>query len=420
MLWSSARATGRAAAAALALTLLAAAGCSTKADTAGSSSDGSIKVDVGVTDTVIRLGVLTDRTGPFAPAGKAVEHGRTLFWEQKGQVCGRTVEFVTKDHKYTTTGASAAYAELRDSVLALDELLGTPMIYALQKDIEADQMTTMAASFGSDLLTNDNIVIVGATYDIEMINAVGYLVGAEGLARGDKIGHIYHEGPYGENAAAGSRAAAAHAGLQLLEQKIKPTDADMTAQVTALHAAGAKAVLLTTSSAQAGNAVGVAATSGFDVPFVGSNPTFSGALLAGPAKDAVLKQLLVVASVAPFGSPAPGPSKVREAFKAKFPNDPKSGYLMYGYAQQQIMAGALEAACAAGDLTRAGLATAIQSLSGIQTDGLLPALDYSQPGGIPTRQTRILKPSATVEGGLEQVQDLATDPFAAAYDPKAP
>jgi hypothetical protein len=30
-------------------------------------------------------------------------------------------------------------------VLALDELLGTPMIYALQKDIEADQMTTLAA-----------------------------------------------------------------------------------------------------------------------------------------------------------------------------------------------------------------------------------------------------------------------------------
>jgi ABC-type branched-subunit amino acid transport system substrate-binding protein len=416
MSWPSTRATGRTAAAALALALLA-GGCSTKADTAGASGDGSLKVDVGVTDTVIRLGVLTDRTGPFAPAGKAVEQGRALFWEQKGKVCDRTVEFVTKDHKYTTTGASAAYAEIRDKVLALDELLGTPMIYALQKDLEADQMTTLAASFGSDLLANQNIVIVGATYDIEMINGVGYLVKADGLAKGDKIGHIYHEGPYGENAAAGSKAAAANAGLELVEQKIKPTDADLTAQVTALKAAGVKAVLLTTSSAQAGNAVGVAATSGFDVTFLGSNPTFSGALLAGPAKDAVLKNFLVVASVAPFGSPAPGPTKVREAFKTKFPNDPKSGYLMYGYAQQAILASALEAACASGDLTRAGLAKAIQGLSSVQTDGLLPTLDYSEQGGIPTRETRILKPNATVEGGLEQVQDLSTDPFAAEYNP---
>jgi len=410
------RTAGRTAVAALALALLA-AGCSSKAQTSGTSGNGPLKVDVGVTDTVIKLGVLTDRTGPFAPAGKAVEQGRTLFWSQRGKVCNRTVEFVTKDHKYTTTGASAAYAEIRDQVLALDELLGTPVIYALQKDINADQMTTMAASFGSDLLANPNIVIVGATYDVEMINAVGYLVKARGLVKGDKIGHIYHEGPYGGNALAGSKAAAANAGLQLVEQKIKPTDADLTAQVTALKAAGVKAVLLTTSSAQTGNAVSVAATSGFDVPFLGSNPTFSGALLAGPAKDAVLKNFLLVASVAPFGSPAAGPTRVREAFKAKYPDDPKSGFLMYGYAQQQIMASALEAACASGDLTRAGLARAIQSLSSVSTDGLLPTLDYSKRGGIPTRETRILKPTVAVEGGLEQVQDLATDPFATGYEP---
>jgi ABC-type branched-subunit amino acid transport system substrate-binding protein len=418
MLWLSRRPAGRSAVVALAVAFLA-AGCSTKADTAGTAVAGnsSLKTDVGVTDSVIRLGVLTDRTGPFAPAGKAVEQGRTLFWQQKGKVCDRTVEFVTKDHKYTTTGASTAYAEIRDQVLALDELLGTPIIYALRKDIAADQMTTMAAAFGSDLLASKNIVLVGATYDIEMINAVGYLLKAKGLAKGDKIGHIYHEGPYGGNAAAGSKAAAAHAGLQLVEQKIKPTDADLTAQVTALKAAGVKAVLLTTSSAQTGNAVGVAATSGFDVPFLGSNPTFSGALLAGPAKDAMLKNFLLVQSGAPFGSPEPGPTKVREAFKAKFPNDPKSGYVLYSYAQQQIMASALEKACASGDLTRAGLAKAIQSLSSVQTDGLLPTLDYSKQGGIPTRETRILKPSATVEGGLEQVQGPFTDPFATIYQP---
>jgi len=416
MLWLSRPVAGRSAVVLLAVAFLA-AGCSTKADTGGTAGNGSLKTDVGVTDSVIRLGVLTDRTGPFAPAGKAVEQGRTLFWQQKGKVCGRTVEFVTKDHKYTTTGASTAYAEIHNDVLALDELLGTPIIYALRKDIAADQMTTMAAAFGSDLLANKNIVIVGATYDVEMINAVGYLVKVEGLAKGDKIGHIYHEGPYGENAAAGSKAAAAHAGLQLVEQKVKPTDADLTAQVTALKAAGVRAVLLTTSSAQTGNAVSVAATSGFDVTFLGSNPTFSGALLAGPARNAVLKHLLVVQTNAPFGSAEPGPTEVREAFKSTFPDAPKSGYVLYSYAQQQIMASALEAACASGDLTRAGLAKAFQSLSSVQTNGLLPTLDYSKQGGIPTRETRILKPSASVEGGLEEVQGPSTDPFASTYQP---
>jgi ABC-type branched-subunit amino acid transport system substrate-binding protein len=402
----------RVATACAAATLALAAGCSTKADTSAAASDGGLKVDFGVTDTVIKLGVLSDRTGPFAPAGKAVEQGRTLFWAQKGKVCGRTVEFVTKDHKYTTTGASTAYAEIRDQVLALNELLGTPIIAAMQKDIESDSMPTMAASFGSDLLVNRTIMLVGATYDIEMINAVGHLVKAKGLAKGDKIGHVYHEGPYGENALAGSRTAADKAGLHLVEQKIKPTDADLTAQVTALKAAGVKAVLLTTSSAQTASAVGVAEASGFDVTFVGSNPTFSGALLAGPAKGAMEKRFLLVSSVAPFASTLPGPSRVREAFKAKYPNEPKSAFAMYGYAQQEVMAQTLEAACQQGDLTRAGVLKAFQSLRSVQTGGLLPNLDYSKPGGIPARETRILKPNSATEGGLDTVQDLIAEPFA--------
>jgi hypothetical protein len=89
---------------------------------------------------------------------------------------------------------------------------------------------------------------------------------------------------------------------------------------------------------------------------------------------------------------------------------------MYGYAQQEVIARALEAACAKGDLTRAGLLNALHSLSSVDTEGLLPRQDYSKPGGIPSRQTRILKPNATVEGGLEQVQSLAADPFALEYN----
>ncbi|OLB73302.1 MAG: hypothetical protein AUI14_26745 [Actinobacteria bacterium 13_2_20CM_2_71_6] len=403
---------------ALAVALLATGACSTKTDTASSSpsSGGPIKTDVGVTDSTITLGVLTDRTGPFAAAGKGIEQGRTLFWSQKGTVCDRKVEFITKDHKYTTTGASSTYAEVKDKVLALDELLGTPIISALQKDIETDQMPTFAASFGSDLLANKNIMLIGTTYDVEMINAVGYLMKNKGLAKGDKIGHIYHEGPYGQNAATGSKAAADKYGLTLVEQKIKPTDADLTAQIAALKAAGVKAVLMTTSSAQVGNALQVSDAAGLDVPFVGSNPSFSGTLLTGPAKASAEKKFLVVASVAPFASTLPGPSKVRDAFKTTFPKDPKTAFVMFGYAQQVILAQTLEAACKGRDLTRAGLLKAFQGLGAkVETDGLLPTLDYSRQGGIPSRQTRILKPNATIEGGLETVQDLTADDLALTY-----
>ena len=247
-------------------TLLAAlllSGCATKANDTGETagSGGQPATGQGVTDQVIKLGVISDRTGVFAAAGKAVEQGRQLFWDEQnaaGGVCGRKVEFVVKDHGYNAQNALTAYAQVKDDVLALDELLGSPMIAGLLPNLEADQMLTMAGSWSSSLLSNPYVVITGTTYDLEMINGIHWLTEHNGLAKGDKIGHIFLEGDYGENAIAGSRAAAQQYGLQLVEHKIKPTDADLTGQVTALRGAGAKFVLLTTTPAQTASAVAVA------------------------------------------------------------------------------------------------------------------------------------------------------------------
>jgi ABC-type branched-subunit amino acid transport system substrate-binding protein len=403
--------------AALAVALLA-AGCSTKSDAQPADTGGPLATGPGVTGEVIKLGVLTDRTGPFAAAGKAAEQGRTLFWADKnanGGVCGRKVEFVVKDHGYDAQHAVTAYSQVKNDVLALDELLGSPMIAALLPSLETDKMLTLAASWSSSLLANPYVVISGTTYDLEMINGIDWLARKKGLAKGDRIGHIFLEGDYGENAAAGSRAAAEKYGLQLVEQKIKPTDTDLTTQVTALRGAGVKFVLLTTTPAQTASAVAVAEASGYDATFLGSNPSFSGALLAGPARAALEKRLLVSTSLAPFSSEEAGPARVRKAFLAKYPDQLKSGFVMYGYAQGQIMAQVLTTACQKGELTRAGLLRAFQSLENVRTDGLIAPLDYSRPGQIPARQVRLVRPDAAAPGGLTEVEGLFVAPLATSY-----
>src|SRR5436190_11780430 len=378
---------------------LAVTGCATKkTSTEAGAGGGKLLTGPGVTDTTIKLGVLTDRTGPYAGLGKAVEQGRTLYWDTKnaaGGVCGRKVEFVLKDHGYNPQNAVTAYAAVKDDVLAMHELLGSPEIAALLDSIKSDQMLTGALSWSSNLLTNQYVVIAGTTYDVEMINSVDYLVKNKGLVKGDKIGHIFHEGDYGENGDAGAIAAAKEYGLELLPYKIKPTDADLTAQVTALKAAGAKAVLLTVAPAQTASAVGVAAASGYAVPFVANAPSFSTALLTSPAKAALEKQLLVATSIAPFNSTASGPTQVRTSFLAKYPDATKLQYALFGYAQAQIMGRILDNACKNNDLSRAGLLKSFQSLKDVSTDGLLAPLDYSKPGQIPARQTYILRPDST-------------------------
>jgi ABC-type branched-subunit amino acid transport system substrate-binding protein len=421
---SGRRATTGVMSAAFAVALLASGCATTKPGSSTPSTGTKLETGPGVTDTTITLGVLTDRTGPFAGAGKGLELGRKLFWDAqnaKGGVCDRKVEFTLKDHAYKTDQAVTTYAQIKDNVLALDELLGSPEIAALADTIKEDKMLTLAASWSSSLLVNPFVIISGTTYDVEMINGIAWLMQSKGLAKGDKVGHIYLEGDYGGNALSGSKAAATEFGLTIVDSKIKATDTDLTAQVTALKNQGVKYVLLTGSSAQTASAVSVAEANGFDMTFLGSNPTFSPALLAGPAKAALEKRYFSVGSTAPFTSTAPGPTKLRTEFTSKYPDQAKSAsaFIVYGYAQGVIMFKILEAACKAGALTRAGMLKAFQSLTNVDTEGLVAALDYSKPGQIPARKVYVVKPDATAAGGLSQVQDLFAAPFATSYTPKS-
>src|SRR3954453_2192676 len=101
----------------------------------------------------------------------------------------------------------------------------------------------------------------------------------KGLKEGDKIGDIYFEGDYGEGGLAGVKHAAQEHKLQVVEQKIKATDVDMTGQVAALKRAGVKAIWLTTGPKQLASVAGVAKAQGLNVPIGGNGPIFSPPLL---------------------------------------------------------------------------------------------------------------------------------------------
>ena len=235
------------------------------------------------------------------------------------------------------------------------------------------------------------------------------------VAAGDTVGHVYLEGDYGENALAGTRYAAEQLGVTIAEQKVQPTDTDLTAQVTALDEAGATVVLLTTTPPQAASAVSIAQANGLDMSFVGSNPTFSPALLDSPAAAALQDSYVMVSSIAPYASDAAGPSSVRDAYSATFADQTPTHFVLYGYAQGELMAQILESACASGALTREGLLAAFQSLRDVDTEGLVAPMDFSSPGQPAAREVFILKPDAAVDGGLTVVEDLFASSLAADF-----
>ncbi|NBM15003.1 ABC transporter substrate-binding protein [Streptomyces sp. GC420] len=387
------------------------AGCSSKAKPEGDGGDkgaDGVKTGVGVTADKINLGVLTDMTGVYASLGKSVTQAQQLWAKEvngKGGICGRTVELTVRDHGYDPQKALAGYTELEPDVLGFVQFIGSPFVAALEDRIDGkDKGLVLPQAWSASLLGSEYIRVVGATYDIETINAVDFLLSEKRIKKGDKIGHVYFEGDFGENALAGSKYAAKKAGLTVVEQKIKPTDNDMSAQVAALKKAGVKAIVLSAGPRQAASLVGVAAAGKFNVPVIGNNSTFSPQLLKTQAGPALTKDFYLAASVLPIGSDEPGPAELAKKYAAAYPKDSLDQGVVSGWTTGSLFGAVLEKACADKDLTREGIAKALKSFDAHDTKFGITH-NFSDPALPSTRESVIMKPDAKEKGGLKAVRE---------------
>jgi ABC-type branched-subunit amino acid transport system substrate-binding protein len=398
---------------------LAACGSKGSSDSSSSSGGGSIKGGPGVTASTIKLGVLTDLSGVFAPLAKPLTQANQMFWKQqnaKGGVCKRTVQLVIKDHGYDPQKAVVQYRDMSQSVAGLQQLLGSPITAALLPTLKTDSMLALLSAWPSSLLSNDNIIVVGTTYDIEMINGLDYLLSKGLIKKGEKIGHLYFEGEYGENGLEGSKYFASKNGMTVVEQKIKATDTEMAGQVAAFKRAGVKAIAVTTAPTQLASVAGIAASQGMTVPILGNNPTYDPALLKTPAAKVIKANAYISGSIAPWTVDKPQVKRVGDAFAAAYPkSDPKAA-VQFGYAQAQVMYEILNQGCKNEDLSRAGLVKAAHQVSGIDTGGLISApLDYTKVGQPAERAVYIARP-ADVVGGLRPLPGTFESATAKSYE----
>ncbi|WP_415953669.1 ABC transporter substrate-binding protein [Streptomyces sp. KLOTTS4A1] len=407
-----------AAAVAVVLAVAGAAGCSSKAkdkDT-GKEGAGGVKTGVGVTDKTIKLGVLTDMTGVYATLGKSVTQAQQLYVKQvnaDGGICGRDLELTVRDHGYDPQKAVSGYSELEPEVLGFAQFIGSPFVAAVKQRIEQDKALVMPMAWSAALLGNKYIRVLGSTYDIETINAIDFLMKEKGLKAGDKIGHVYFEGDYGENALAGSKHMAEQNDLTIVEQKIKPTDNDMTAQVAALKKAGVKAVVISAGPRQAASLVGVAAAGGMNVPIIGNNSAFAPQLLGTQAAPALEKMYYISTPSLPIGDDAEGPSKLAADYAAAYPDDSLDNGVVAGWTAATTMGEALKKACEAKDLTREGVDKALLSIK--NWDAGFGTHDFTDPNAPSSLDSVIIKPDKSAKGGSSVVRAPETSEAAKTF-----
>ena len=278
------------------------------------------------------------------------------------------------------------------------------------------RIISLLAAWPSSLLPNDNIIITGTTYDVEMINGLDYLLQQGKIKKGDKIGHVYFEGEYGENGLKGSKYFAQKNGMTIVEQKVKATDEDMSGQVAAFKRAGVKAIAFTTAPTQLASVAGIAAGQGLNVPLVGNNPTYDPALLKTPAAKALKANAYVVSSIAPFNLDKPDVQKVASDFSEAYPKEVPKASAPFGYMQGKLMYEILNQACQNKDLTREGLVKAAHQLKNVETGGLTAApLNYSSLGQPSERAVYIAQP-ANEPGGLKALPQTFESDTAKTYE----
>jgi ABC-type branched-subunit amino acid transport system substrate-binding protein len=400
----------RGAVALAAVVVAAASGCSTKAPDNSSSGGGGaadVQTDVGVEGKTITLGVLTDLTGVFAALGKDITNANQLFWKDN-KVCDTyDVKLDVQDTGYVPQQGVQLYSGMKDSILAMQQTIGSPINTALAPEYEADKIVNFPSAWSKTLTEIPGTGVVGATYDVEIANGYDYLFQQGLLKEGDTVGHIYFEGEYGANGLAGTQAVAQEKGLKVVEAQIKSTDQDMSSQITQFKAAGVDLIALTVAPTQLASVATVAESQGLDVPILGSNPVFAPGLLEGPAANWLKTHLYVASPVSSFDA---NPDLLKK-YEAAYPDATPSLGVIVGTGMSTIMKEVLDSACDNGDLTREGVVSAFNDLKEVDTGGLVVPIRGYEIGKSPSLESFVLQP-ADVPGGAKVAAEAFEGEFA--------
>ncbi|WP_076997925.1 ABC transporter substrate-binding protein [Variovorax sp. KK3] len=128
---------------------------------------------IGISDDVIRIGVLTDLSGLFSDfAGKgSIAAVKMAVDEMGGQINGRKIEIVTADHQNKADVASAKAREWFDSqkVDMITDLVGSAPSLAVAEIGKQKQKVVMVSGAYSPRLTNESCSPTTAHWQLDTV-----------------------------------------------------------------------------------------------------------------------------------------------------------------------------------------------------------------------------------------------------------
>lgn len=378
----------------------------------------------GFDGETIRLGVVTPQTGVAAVIGNPLTSGNQVFFDalnEEGGIAGKyQVELQVVDSQYQAQTGVQQYNSIKNDVAAFLQILGTNVVNAILPQLQNDGLIAGPASLDSFWVPEENLLALGAPYQLQAINAMDYYFNQEGNDPADTtVCTMYQDDPYGEAGHEGVEFAAEEIGFEIAQSAtFAPTDTDFSAQVGQLNNSGCELVFLVSLPSHTGAIMGSAAQLSFTPQWIGQSPAWVGVLAQTEIAPYLQENFLLMSEGPEWGdTSSEGMAQMLEDLEAHAPDQGADIYFAFGYAQAWSMAQILEEAVARGDLSREGIMSAMENVGTLTTGGLLGDYEYGAPEDRnPPRGSRVFGVNPDIPGGLEAVSDQFTSEAAEAFE----
>ncbi|MCP2321171.1 ABC-type branched-chain amino acid transport system, substrate-binding protein [Nocardia amikacinitolerans] len=364
--------------------IVLAAACSTPSATTGpgvtsAPCPNAIDRDKGC----IYLGVLSDLGGgPFAMLGRAMQDGQTAFWTEvnkAGGIGGYEVDISTyaRDTAYDPHRHVEEFREIEPNVLALAMSLGTAQTLAVLQEMDAADIVTSAGTLWSGWeyreTDRDLVLDSGYSYCTEAIMGLDWFT--EHQYRPRNVAVVAFRGNYGGDYANGALRWAAHNNVTVTSRVDTGPNTEVGNQdrpVAEILANPPDLVLLATGPAETAEIIGKLVAGGFHGRFLGSAPTWNGALLKTPAGPALSALFNYTSPVDGWDGRSTGARRARAAA----PQEPTNWGYSLGWAGSYTMRALLTKAAEHGPLNRAGVRAAQDALT-VDFEGMAAPHTYN-------------------------------------------
>ncbi|MDE0122772.1 MAG: ABC transporter substrate-binding protein [bacterium] len=394
------------------------------------ATDKGVDLEAGV----IKVGMLSDLTGPFGPAVNLLVAGVNTFWADvnaRGGVHGLMVELLYRDTAYSVDNHVQFFEELRDEVVAFGHSTGSPHTIAILPELAEDGILAIPLTWysgWSDPDLNANLLSHGTSYCIEAMNMIGYLsdVSGENGVADPTLAIATFPGDYGLDSAAGAKIAAETLGLEIVYDgsgQIIPSQ-DNAPIGNAIAQSGADIVWVAANPTTLAEVYGAALAQGLVALWSGTVANWSPAFVApdSPIKDAMTRDFYGASYFPPYTDDSPGMQNLRDLMAQYAPEVPPIDYVIEGFVEGMILFEALKVAYENGDMTQRGVLAAAKSMEEVDFGGIAPNESYvGSPNERLQRQTWINRPdpeglaAGTTAIGTRVIESYYTHPIAADY-----